>query len=94
MKSKSTEIIAKAKELLTAIKTRRELEKKEMELKEFFKSKRTDNYIDADGILISFSDKKRTSLDRKALEAKFGKDVIAQFETTTEYTQIDVKESA
>jgi hypothetical protein len=94
MKTKSQELITKAKDLLNTIRTRRELEKKESELKEFFKTKNTDGFIDADGVLVTFTDKKRTSLDRKALEAKFGKDVIAQFEVTTEYTQIDVKESA
>lgn len=93
MKTKSQEIIAKAKELLAAIRLRRDLEKKESELKEFFKAKNTDGHIDADGVLVTFTNKTRTSLDRKALEAKFGKEVIAQFETSTEYTQVDVKEA-
>lgn len=93
MKTKSQELITKAKELLATIRTRRDLEKKESELKEFFKSKNTDGHIDADGVLVVFTQKTRKALDRKALEAKFGKDVIAQFETTTEYTQVDVKEA-
>jgi hypothetical protein len=93
MKTKSQELITKAKELLNAIRMRRELEKKETELKDFFKSKNTDGFIDADGVLLTFTNKTRTGLDRKALEAKFGKDVIAQFETSTEYTQVDVKEA-
>jgi len=93
MKTKSQDLITKAKELLATIRTRRELEKKETELKDFFKEKNTDGFIDAGGVLVTFTNKTRTSLDRKALEAHFGKDVIARFENSTPYCQVDVKEA-
>jgi hypothetical protein len=93
MKTKSQEIITKAKELLDTIRMRRDLEKKEAALKDFFKEKNTDGFIDADGVLVTFTSKTRTSLDRKALEAHFSKEAIEKFEVTTEYTQVDVKEA-
>jgi hypothetical protein len=52
-----------------------------------------DGFIQAGSILAVFNNKKRTSLDRKALEQKLG-DELKNFEVITEYIQIDLKKVA
>ncbi len=82
-------------ELLQVIEDRRALDKRESDLKEMFKLKMGHLGIDTlslGGVLISLIQKSRTSLDRKSLVVALGKDTVAQFERTTEYTQVDVKE--
>ncbi len=81
--------IEKANELFELIEARKEIERKERELKDYFKAM-GEAAIKANDILITLTEKERTNLDRKALQAFMG-DKLVEFETTTEYVQVDVK---
>lgn len=84
-------------ELHAVIQERRAIEKREQELKSFFKTKLTNLGHDTaviGGVLISLVAKSRTDIDRKAIAAQLGADFLRRFETKTEYVQIDVKEVA
>jgi hypothetical protein len=66
----------------------------ESELKDYFKIKLANMNLDTilvGGILISLVEKSRCGLDRKALVAAFGEDVVNQYENVTQYVQVDVK---
>lgn len=83
-----------ATELLTAIEQRKQSEKRESALKDYFKTKLGNMNLDTisfGGVLISLIGKSRSGLDRKALVAVFGEDTINQYEKVTQYTQVDVK---
>ena len=83
-----------AAELLKAIEQRKQFERRESELKDYFKTKMGNMNLDTisvGGILVSLVEKSRSGLDRKALVAAFGEDVINQYEKQTQYTQVDVK---
>ena len=85
-----------AKDLLKIIEDRKEIEKKEKELKSYFRTQFESLGIDTATIgkvLISMVSKTRTGLDQKALIAKLGKEFVAQFVAETPYTQVDVKKA-
>lgn len=82
--------ILKAQELFNLIEARKEIEKKERELKDYFKAM-GEVAIKANDILITLTEKERTNLDKLALTAFLGPDKIHEFETVTEYVQVDVK---
>jgi len=82
--------IQKAQELFDLIEARKEIEKKERELKDYFKAM-GEVAIKANDILITLTEKERTNLDKLALTAFLGPDKIHEFETVTEYVQVDVK---
>lgn len=82
-------------ELHQIILQRRAIEKREQELKTFFKTKLSSLGVDTvttGGILIKLVDRSRTDIDRKALMAVLGPDTVKQFERTTTYLQVDVSE--
>jgi len=84
-----------AVELLEVIEARRKLDRREEELKGYFRTRLTNLNVDTvtvGGVLISLVEKSRSSLDRKALTASFGEDVIKRFERLTQYLQLDVKQ--
>lgn len=81
-------------ELAKVIEVRRELDKREAELKDLFKVRMSNLGVDTisiGGVLISLVPKSRTSLDRKALVVAFGESVVSQYEKITEYVQVDIK---
>ena len=83
-----------ANELVEVIELRRQLERKEQELKNYFKTHLSNLNIDTvtvGGVLISLVEKNRSSLDRKALDVAFGNEVISRYEKVTQYVQVDVK---
>ena len=82
--------ILKAQELFNLIEARKEIEKKERELKDYFKAM-GEVAIKANDILITLTEKERTNLDKLALTAFLGPDKIHEFETVTEYVKVDVK---
>jgi hypothetical protein len=82
--------ILKAQELFNLIEARKEIEKKERELKDYFKAM-GEVAIKANDILITLTEKERTNLDKLALTAFLGIDKLSEFETTTHYQQVDVK---
>lgn len=92
MITQSKEKIEKAKELLSLIVARRDMEKKEAELKDYFKAEITDGVLEAGKVIITLETKTRTSLDKKAMEEALGKDTVARFEKMTQYQQVNVQE--
>ena len=83
-----------ALELVEVVEQRRNLDRREDELKNYFRTRLTGLNLDTvtvGGVLISLTEKCRTSLDRKALEVAFGVDVLTRFEKITPYVQLDVK---
>ena len=83
-----------AKELLEVIETRKRLDKRESDLKDLFKTKLNNqgiNTLSIGGVLISLVGKERSNLDKKALVAAFGEDLVRTYEMTTRYVQVDVK---
>lgn len=90
MVTKSKEKIDKARKLLALVEQRREIERQEAELKEFFKDQITDGVLDAGDIVVLVEQRQRVNLDRKGLEAELGKR-IKEFEKVTEYSQITVQ---
>lgn len=94
MKTEKKETINIVTELAEVIEQRKLLEKKEAALKDQVKAVNPkDGFIQAGNVLVVFNNKKRTTLDRKALEEKLGSE-IEKFEIVTEYVQIDVKKVA
>lgn len=84
--------IEKAERLAKISAKRKALADEEKELKGYFKEViGGSGALQAGDILVVVSDKKRSSLDRKALEAQFGKDVIAEYLKVTEYLQVEAK---
>ena len=90
-KTVSREKIEKARELAKVIEIRKIAEKKESELKDYFKDElKEDNAIQAGDVLIIAKERERKGLDRKELFNVFGEEMMAKFETVTTYTQIEV----
>lgn len=84
-------------ELKAVIDQRRVIEKREEELKSYFKTKLTNLGNDTaslGGVLISLVSKSRTDIDKKAITAQMGADFLKQFEVKTSYIQVDVREIA
>jgi hypothetical protein len=83
-----------AQELLQVIELRKQLDKRESDLKELFKVKMGNIGTDTlaiGGVVVSLIEKSRLNLDKKALVAAFGEEIVSQLEKVTEYTQVDVK---
>lgn len=84
-----------AKELIEVIEQRKRLDKREADLKDLFKVKMTNqgiNTLTLGKVLVSLVQKSRTALDKKALVTAYGEETISQFEKTTDYIQVDVKD--
>jgi len=93
MNTKSKDKTEKAQMLYDLIQQRKVIEKAESDLKAFFKDQITDGVLVAGDIVITLEARTRTGFDRKALEIKLGIE-IKDFETTTEYTQMNVVKKA
>lgn len=93
MVTQSNDRISKAKELYKLAEERKAIEKREAELKEFFKGLLTKGVIEADEYAVVIEECERTGLDRPALEAEFGAAKIKKFEKVTEYTKVTVKKN-
>lgn len=91
MITQSKEKITKADRLLTLITTRREIEKEESELKEYFKHEIKDGVLEAGSVVITIENKSRESLDKKLLEQQMGAEFVKTFMLVTEFQQVDVK---
>ena len=88
-KTVKKETVNKAQKLLEIIELRRELEKKEKELKTFFKTMlESEVAIDCNGILVTVEERTRKSLDKKELSKIVE---IEKFEKVTTYKQLNVK---
>lgn len=85
------ETVEKAFNLLKVIEARKQLEKQEKELKDFFKEELSGlNSMLAGEILITIADRTRTDIDRKLLVSELG-DEAKRFEKTMTYQVMDVK---
>lgn len=89
MTTTNKESIKNATALLDIIEQRKELEKKEKELKDYFKLLTPEGIIEAGKIVVMIKLKSRTGLDRSALVKELG-DKIHDFEVTTEYKEVTV----
>lgn len=92
---KTNEEIQLAIELYELQEARRTIEKREEELKDFFKKRiGNDNGMNAGSILILLEDCTRSSLDRKSLENEFGVYPIKRHEKVTHFKKFVVKRGA
>ena len=81
-----------AKQLDEIIRERKELEKKEKTLKEFFKAEIGDSGAATCGdILITLEDRTRESVDKKSIEADMGSEWLEQYLKTSSYQMVTVK---
>jgi hypothetical protein len=90
---RSDENLRLASELSNVIAKRKEYEKRERELKDYFLNL-ADNkagLLKIGEVLIVITDCERATLDRKALEAKYGADKIKAFDKVTTYLKTEVK---
>ena len=70
----------------------KELEAERKALSEQIKSVAVDGVAESASHKILVSERGRSTLDRKALEATYGKDTIAEYAKHTSYTVLTVKE--
>lgn len=95
MKTQSVEKIKLAEELADILKQKSNLEKRENELKAYFKNELENKpgVLEAGNVMIIVDQKNRSGLDRTALETKFSVDVIRLFEKTTQFLTISVRKT-
>lgn len=92
---RSKKMIEMVAELAEIVEQRRELAKKEKQLKaQLDVALENEEAMKAGQWLVTATEKTRSSLDRKALEAEYGADEITRFEKVTTYRQIDLKKVA
>ncbi len=84
--------VEKASELKDLLEDLKQMQKREKELKEYFKNK-LDGVAKCGDILICIDEKNRTSLDKKELQTLLG-DKIKEYEKTTTYKTISLKDAA
>lgn len=91
---KSAEAVKKSRKLFDLIEKRRECEKEEKALKEWFKAKLggEDGTIKIDRFLIVVETTEGTKLDGKALREKLG-DGIKEFESPTTSQKLTITEA-
>jgi hypothetical protein len=84
----------KAMELATLIELRREAERREKELKDYFKELigEAEATVQIGAYILVLSECTRTDLDKKALMVAMG-DRIKDFEKQTSYTKLEVKKA-
>lgn len=78
-----------AQELYEIIEARRELDKREREIKDYFKSL-GDEPIKLDGFLIIQKECVNSYLDRAKLAAEKGDEFVAKYLKITTYTRLDI----
>lgn len=91
MRTTSKDKISKAEALLAIVEQRKELERKEAELKAYFKDELSNGVIEAGNVIIIIEQCTRTTIDRAKLELKIGAEMLKEFEKTTEYSQLKVQ---
>lgn len=91
MKTQNKDKIKKAKELMFLIEKRKEIEKEEQDLKNYFKDEIQSGVLEAGNIVIMVEEKQRVSLDKEALEIDLG-DKVKKYERITVFKQVNVKE--
>lgn len=91
MNTQSKEKISKAKELAQIIETRRALEKREAELKEWAKQEARDGVLQAGDVVILVELRTRCQIDREKMIQELGASWTREFETVTQYKQVTVK---
>ncbi len=94
MKTNSKDKIEKAALLMNLISQRRDIEKQEIELKEYFKGEIKDGILEAGSIVILIERKSRSMIDKKLMEQELGIEQTKHFEKITEYDQVTVKAKA
>jgi len=93
MRTQSQKNIELAQDLFNAIELRKELEKKEKELKEQIKLiMGEEKLLEAGSIFITLDDRERTDLDKKAMIQELGMDLIKRFEKTSSFVMMSVKQ--
>lgn len=93
---KREEDLKMAAQLIKAQEALKKAEKAKDEAREYFieRTKNGSEAIKVGDILILFEEKSRESLDRSALEKKFGAETIASFLKVTEYLSIRTKKES
>lgn len=91
MKTVAKSNIELAENLFKVIEARKELEKRETELKEQVKELMGDESIlEAGSIFISFDERSRTDLDKKKMQQDLGLELLKQFEKTSTFRVMQV----
>lgn len=94
MKTVSKDKIEKAERLAALIEMRKEIEKEEKALKDFFKTEiDVSSFLEAGNVLITIEQCQRAGIDKNLLIAELGSG-YKKFETVTEYQQVTVKKVA
>lgn len=87
--------IEMAKELLKINELRKELSRKESEIKDYFKAKfEGESAVKLGEIILLLTESERRSLDRKSLEKDLGIQRVRKYEILTNYVKLEVKKSA
>lgn len=90
-KTVKKQVVSEAKMLFDIIEQRKELEKKEKELKAKFRVLLgSETALDANGVLITLTDRERKSLDKVELSKVVD---LKEFEKTTQYQVMNVKKA-
>lgn len=90
MRTEQMDQIQIAQELFSILELRKEVEKKEKELKESIKAIMGDEkFLDAGNVVITLAERTRTDLDKKGLLAQFG-DAVKAFEKVTTFQVMNV----
>jgi hypothetical protein len=92
---KNAEVVEKAKELFAIVEKRRELEKNEKYLKEYFKEIiGDDSGVRVGPYLVTLTPKSRTGIDRDILIERFGLAAVKEFEKKIPYSEVNITETA
>jgi hypothetical protein len=91
MQTVSKDKLKKAARLMELVQTRREIEKEETELKDYFRDTIRDGVLEAGSIIILVETKRRETLDRDALKTALG-ERLNEFVRVTEYEQVICKD--
>lgn len=84
----------KAALLFDLIEQRKEMEKKEKELKDYFRSVLSAdqiNVVHVGGYIVSVADRVTTTIDRKLMAEILGDDEVRKYEKKTPYQILDIK---
>lgn len=92
MKTQSKEIIEAVNQYYATKQQMKEMEKLLKEIKSVLEKKMgAETILEAGERTVILSEASRASLDRKALETKFGADLLKEFEKVTTYKKLEVK---
>ena len=92
MKTVNANNIELATSLLNTIELRKELEKKEKELKDQVRLIMGENkFMEAGEVIILLDERERTDLDKKTLKLDFGAELIEKYEKTSTFIVMNVR---